>query len=125
MSAVIAGKRCLVLDDEFIIALDIQQILEQAGATSVVCAGNATDALAAIERGPRFDFAVLDVKLSEPGECLKVADALAEQGTPFIFLTGMRGEAEHTRRFPRAPIVDKPFQAPALLAALQKLPDRC
>jgi hypothetical protein len=26
------GKRCLVLDDEFLIALDIQQTLELAGA---------------------------------------------------------------------------------------------
>jgi hypothetical protein len=31
----LSGKRCLVLDDEFLIALDIQQILERAGASHV------------------------------------------------------------------------------------------
>ena len=36
----IAGKRCLVLDDEFLIALDIQQILETAGAPPLLIARN-------------------------------------------------------------------------------------
>ena len=30
--SLLTGKRCFVLDDEFLIALDIQQILERAGA---------------------------------------------------------------------------------------------
>ena len=118
----VAGKRCLVLDDEFLIALDIQQILESAGAASVVCAGNAADALDAVRRGPRFDLAVLDVKLSgDTGSSITVAAALVEQNTPFVFLTGMRGETEHTRKFPRSPIVDKPYQASALLEALRRV----
>src|SRR6476646_2476511 len=118
----VAGKRCLVLDDEFLIALDIQQILETAGAASVVCAGNAADALDAVRRGPRFDLAVLDVKLSgDTGSSITVAAALVEQNTPFVFLTGMRGETEHTRKFPRSPIVDKPYQASALLEALRRV----
>lgn len=117
----IAGKRCLVLDDEFLIALDIQQILETAGAASVVSVGNAADALKALREGPRFDLAVLDVKLSAAESATTVATALMEQDTPFVFLTGMRGGDEHTRRFPNAPIVDKPYQAPMLLEALRKL----
>ena len=32
----LAGKHCLVLDDEFLIALDIQEILEAAGAAKVI-----------------------------------------------------------------------------------------
>ena len=36
---ILAGKRCLVLDDEFLIALDIQEILEAAGVAQVVCVG--------------------------------------------------------------------------------------
>ena len=48
MTKPLAGKRCLVLDDEFLIALDIQQVLEQAGAGEVVCAGNVAEALTAM-----------------------------------------------------------------------------
>jgi len=118
----VAGKHCLVLDDEFLIALDVQQILENAGAASVVSVSTATDALAAIRRGPRFDLAVLDVKLSGTAESgLTVAAALAEQNTPFMFLTGMCGEAEHTKQFPGAPVLEKPYQAQALLEILRKI----
>lgn len=116
----LARKRCLVLDDEFLIALDIQQVLESAGAASVVAASTPGAALAAIDAGPRFDVAVLDVKLSGTATSLTVAAALAEQATPFVFLTGMLGEADHTRQFPNAPVVEKPYQASLLLAALAK-----
>ena len=115
----IAGKRCLVLDDEFLIALDIQSILEAAGAGQVICAGNAGDALAALSAGPKFDVAVLDVKLSDTiGTSVTVAATLAAQSTPFVFLTGMRADSEHIRKFPNAPVVDKPYQAPLLMEAL-------
>ena len=40
------GKRCLVLDDEFLIALDIQQTLEFAGAAHVACVATVAEALA-------------------------------------------------------------------------------
>src|SRR6185312_2761502 len=83
----LTGRRCLVLDDEFLIALDIQQALEQAGAAEVVCCGNA-------------------------------AEALAAAGTPFVFLTGLRGDSAEARVFRDAPVVEKPYDARALLAAI-------
>ena len=57
------GKRCLVLDDEFLIALDIQQILELAGAKHVASVATASEAMELLRREPKFDIAVLDVKL--------------------------------------------------------------
>ena len=117
--AAIAGKRCLVLDDEFLIALDIQNILETAGAAKVVCVSNAADALAALRAGPKFDLAVLDVKLSDATRnSSTVAAALKAQATPFVFLTGVQGNDMHTREFPDAPVVGKPYQTPSLLNAL-------
>jgi CheY-like chemotaxis protein len=61
------GKRYLVLDDEFLIALDIQQILELAGAMYVASVATASEAIALVRREPKFDLAVLDVKLSGAG----------------------------------------------------------
>jgi CheY-like chemotaxis protein len=114
----IAGKRCLVLDDEFLIALDIQQILESAGA-SVICVGNAADALEALRTQPKFDFAVLDVKLSGAnGTSLTVAAILTEQGIPFVFLTGMRRQDVHAKEFPHALVVEKPYETPLLIDAV-------
>jgi CheY-like chemotaxis protein len=117
----LTGKRGLALDDEFLIALDIQQILETAGAASVTCVGNAEDALAALGSGVKFDFAVLDVILSgATPTSMPVAKALTKQKTPFIFLTGMRGEDAHTKNFPEAPVLEKPYEASLLLDALRR-----
>jgi CheY-like chemotaxis protein len=120
VSKLLAGKRCLVVDDEFLIALDIQQALEHAGATEVVCAGNAAEAVAAAG-AQRFDVAVLDVRLGRTGgSSLPVAAVLAAAGTPFVFLTGLRGDSAEARAYPDAPVVEKPYDAQALLAAIRK-----
>ena len=122
-TAPLAGRRCLVLDDEFLIALDIQQALEQAGAAEVVCAGNVESALTSVRDG-RFDLAVLDLRLGRAGgNSLPVAAALQEQGTPFIFLTGMNGDAEHSRAYPAAPVIEKPYDGAALLGAVVRALD--
>jgi len=121
LDILLTGMRCLVVDDEMLIALDIQQILEAAGAAKVICAGEADAALAAIRGGPRFDVAVLDVVLSGATRTsVLVAAALTAQNTPFVFLTGMRGEDVHTREFPKAPVVDKPYRPPLLLDAVRQ-----
>jgi DNA-binding NtrC family response regulator len=115
------GKRCLVLDDEFLIALDIQQILELAGAKHVVSVATASEAMELFRRDSNFDLAVLDVKLGgSEGNSLGVASMLAKAGTPFVFLTGMRTDNVHAQKFPQAPVVEKPYDALALLDAVQR-----
>jgi CheY-like chemotaxis protein len=114
----IVGKRCLVLDDEFLIALDIQQILERAGALHVACVASAAEAIQLLGNNPKFDVAILDVKLNGSNEkSLGVASLLTALGTPFVFLTGMRVDDMHAQLFPRAPVVEKPYVAAALVEA--------
>jgi CheY-like chemotaxis protein len=121
IEASVAGKRFLVLDDEFLIALDIQQMLETAGAADVLCVAHADGALKELRNGSAFDCAVLDVKLGDRQQnSLTVATLLTQRGTPFIFLTGMRGEYLHTKEFPNVPIVEKPYDAAALMDALRR-----
>lgn len=120
-SAFIAGRRCLVLDDEFLIALDIEQTLEGAGAR-VTCIGDAEEALAALAGGAQFDVAVLDVKLSGfTRDSTSVAAALTTRGVPFVFLTGMGAGNELAKTFPHAPLVEKPYRIALLMDALRKV----
>ncbi len=120
--SLLSGKRCLVLDDEFLIALDIQQILEFAGAAHVACAATVPEALELLRREPDFDVAVLDMKIGGPQpNSLGVAALLAEKGTPFVFLTGMRVNDIHAKQFPQAPVIEKPYDAIALLDSVRRV----
>ncbi len=119
--SLLSGKRCLVLDDEFLIALDIQQILELAGAKHVASVATASEAIALVRREAKFDLAVLDVKLGgSEDNSVGVASELAKTGTPFVFLTGMRVDNVHARKFPQAPVIEKPYDPVALLDAVQR-----
>src|SRR5215217_5369653 len=75
------GYRLLVVEDDYMIAADVAQRLEEIGAEVVGPAGSIEAALALI------DAAVLDVNLgttrSDP-----VADALRAHNVPFVFVTG-------------------------------------
>jgi DNA-binding response OmpR family regulator len=121
-TAPIAGKRFLVVEDEFLILLDIQSTLETAGARSVVTASRVEDALIAIsdseKTGAKFDAALLDLKLDHESSA-PIAERLASAGVPFIFLTGAPTDIALAKQFGSAPVVGKPFDATILLSALQ------
>jgi CheY-like chemotaxis protein len=116
------GKRILVVEDEFLILLDIQGILESAGARSIITASRVDDALTAIannQNADRFDAAVLDLKLDRES-AIPIAERLVKLGIPFIFLTGSPDDADLGHELKSTPVVGKPFDSAALLAALER-----
>lgn len=118
----IAGTRCLVMDDEFLIALDVQQTLEAAGAQSVDCVAGIDGALARIADGTPIDFAILDLKVGHAAAPnLAVAEALAARGIPFLFLTGMVDGRTHIAQFAQASLLEKPYDTATLLAAIRRI----
>jgi CheY-like chemotaxis protein len=110
-----AAKRILVIEDEFLIALDISGALEQAGLVPLGPVGTVAEALGAIAAGG-IDGALLDVHLS--GEAVgSVADSLTAKGIPFAFVTGgMREQLPDAHR--SAPLVQKPFTDKDILGAI-------
>ena len=119
------GKRLLVVEDEFVIALDLQNLLEAAGHEVVALAASVADALALLDgdggddaepgrrRPPLLDGAVLDVNLrGEPAT--PVADALAARGVPFVFVSGY-GAAGRPPGHEAAPVLAKPYSEGDLL----------
>jgi len=114
----LAGKRLLVVEDEFLIALDIESILESAG-TKVKTANRVDQALELIKSDGPFDAAVLDLKL-ERETSVAVAERLQANGVPFVFLTGAAGDASAVAQFANAPVVGKPFDSETLFSALEQ-----
>jgi CheY-like chemotaxis protein len=117
--SLLENMRLLVVEDEFLIALDIERVIEGAGATDFVVVSRPSEALKALTEAS-FDLAVLDFKLGKEN-ALPVAERLVAAGTPFIFLTGATSEAAFAQeRFKEIPVVAKPFDGATLLAALSK-----
>jgi CheY-like chemotaxis protein len=110
-----AATRILVVEDEFLIALDIAGVLEQAGLAVVGPAGTVADALRAIEQDV-VDGALLDAHLA--GEPVgRIADALKARNIPFAFVSGY-GREQLPAAHRAAPLVKKPFTGKDLLAAV-------
>ena len=118
-SAPLAGRRLLLVEDDYMIAADMAWGLEQAGAEVVGPSGSIRDALRLLQsHAERLDGAVLDINLREE-PVFPVADALASRRIPFIFKTGYDATAvpeiySSVRRF------EKPVDHRLLIDALCK-----
>jgi DNA-binding NtrC family response regulator len=84
--AILAGKRVLVVEDEYLVALEVEGVLTDAGCIVVGPFARVRDALGVAEV-EAVDVALLDVNVA--GEVVfPVAHLLEERGTPFLFVTG-------------------------------------
>ena len=102
-----AGKRILVVEDEMIVAMLIEDILMDGGATVVGPAARVNKALDLLGT-EAVDAALLDVNLA--GEnTMPVAEELRRRGIPFAFATGY-GAAGLPDGFAGQPLLQKPFQ---------------
>ena len=106
----------LVAEDEFVIALEVEDALRRAGYEVVGPAATAGEAERLAAEEP-LDAAVLDLDLRD-GTAVAAADALAGRGIPFVFLSGYGAEVLPGRLRGRA-VLDKPFPVERLPAALE------
>lgn len=80
------GYRILIVEDESIVALELEDRLRRQGYEIVGSVGSAADALALFERSS-VDLALLDIRLSGPRDGIALAAELQARGTPVVFLT--------------------------------------
>lgn len=101
----LANCRILVVEDEFLIAAALCDMLEDAAAVVVGPVSTIADAMQLLQ-DQTVDAAVLDMNLngqwSDP-----IAVDLQSRGIPFVFTTGY-GANERTERF-AARVVSKPY----------------
>mgnify|MGYP001160564125 CR=1 FL=1 len=113
----LVGLRVLVMEDEFLIAMDVEQLCRDHGAAEVVLVRT----LDGLRSGPAaeaaFHAAILDVTLAGCST-LAFAAGLAERGVPFIFATGYAETEGLFDAFPGVPVVGKPYAGGALIEAL-------
>lgn len=111
------SKTILVLDDEMLIAIDIQTQLEDLG-HRVLVASALSDALAVVE-SERIDVAIVDwhlrTEISAP-----LIDVLQQRHVPFVLCSGEALE-ELAGLFPAVPIVSKPFASDQIVDVINQV----
>ncbi len=108
------GKNILIVEDELIVAMMIEQMIEDVGAHTVGPATSLEQALA-LAASAELDVAILDLNLNGR-RTGGVASILQERGVPFIFATGYgSGGGED---FGQKAVLQKPFQMAQFIAAL-------
>lgn len=113
------GARILVVEDEFLIALQLAAVITDAGAEAIGPARSVDAALALCDE-TALSAAILDVRLgvetSDP-----VARRLRDGGVPFVFCTGQTPVAGLRARWPLSPVISKPAPPRVLVATLETL----
>lgn len=114
----LCGRRVLVVEDEFLVALDLESELEERGAL-VTCASTVRQA-AGHARSGQFDVAIVDLNLHGE-ESYPVADLLRERDVPFMFHTGQGEKSALTSRYPGVVVCNKPCDGSAVVRNLKTL----
>ena len=109
----IAGKRVIIVESEFLIALDIQRILENDGAASTSFARSAAELNQIADRWHEFDLAIVEVTDLRSAN-VKLAGTLANSGLATVLTTAGVSRSTAIAGFP---IVAKPFTETDLLQA--------
>jgi two-component SAPR family response regulator len=111
------NKRLLVVEDEFLIAMDVEQLCREHGAAEIITVGNlqqlGTDPFSSF----CFDAAVMDVIVGG-SPTIDFARQLVERKIPFIFATGYSDRDDIFAGFPDITVVPKPYAGDDLVAAL-------
>jgi DNA-binding response OmpR family regulator len=116
--SILTGCRVLLVEDDALIAMDVEGSLRDFGCGVVGPFGSVAEAVAAL-RTEQPDCAVLDLNLN--GElAMPIADALADAQVPYLFLSGHSRDLLPDRHRTR-PFLSKPYLERALRAILTEL----
>lgn len=114
-----AGRCALLIEDEFLVALETEAMLRDLGCQEIRSAASIAEALDAIRVDPP-DFALVDVNLAGE-QSWPVMQLLAEQGIPFAVTSGYAMGSEQLRAFGSPPLLRKPISSRMLANVIAAL----
>jgi DNA-binding response OmpR family regulator len=121
LPALLEGLKVLVLEDEFLIAMDVEQLCRDNGAADVTIMRE----LGAIDPGgaAAFDVAIVDLMLGGVST-LDFARGLRDSGVPFVFASGYSEVEALAAEFPASVLVPKPYSGADLVEAVAAVSGR-
>lgn len=116
------GLRIFVVEDEALVALNLEDMLDELGCTVIGPAMRLGRAREMLDGGFEADAAILDVNIAgEP--VFPIAEQLAGKGIPIIFATGY-GQAGLPSTWHGNPILQKPYTMDEVSGSLAKVAGR-
>lgn len=120
--------RVMIVEDEMLLALDLEDMLLDAGYDVVGQASDMHQAVALAERlEGHFDVAIMDVNLARGTNGVETAAALRQRwGVPCLFVSGNLDDLTRERAMEWQPIgfVGKPYSEREVLSSLSKVNNR-
>jgi DNA-binding NtrC family response regulator len=112
------GRRILIVEDEFLLAMELQTLLEQQGCEVLGPINTVARALILLEK-ERTDAVLLDLDLN--GErTTRVASFLSAKRVPFVIVSGYSRSTLSDPVLRGAPHIDKPIHHRVLLQVLSE-----
>ena len=113
------GRRVLIVEDEMLIAMELQTLVEQEGYAVLGPVNSVARALALLER-ELPDAALLDLNLAGE-QSTPIAESLAAQGVPFATVTGYGEAISKELELRGVPYLAKPINHRDLVRLLGEL----
>src|SRR5262245_8889386 len=113
----LAGLNLLVLEDEYLIGLDLIALLEECGARSVRVLSTIEELIAWIDSREMCDVSILDV-VARGRSSLSAASLLKQLGIPLVFTTAYDHERRGVEGFAGVPVILKPYGKHQILQAI-------
>jgi DNA-binding response OmpR family regulator len=115
----LSGVTVLVVEDDLLLAMDLETTLVGAGAVVVDICHSLAKAMARADADD-FAVAVLDFSLGSDS-VTPLARRLAQQDVPFVLYTGMQRAEPRLMEWKDYPIVEKPASPHMLVSAIRTM----
>ncbi|EGL65819.1 two component response regulator [Agrobacterium sp. ATCC 31749] len=112
-------QRVIVVEDEYLVALDVEAVLQSMGVESIIIATTLAQARQVVEQDGA-DCVLLDVSLSD-GKSYDFARQLRMAGIPFGFVSGYGDTTGFPDDLLHSPLLGKPFGETEIMDFVLKL----
>jgi two-component SAPR family response regulator len=114
------GTTVLVIEEEFLIALDIQRMLGTLRSGEVLFARSAAEAVALEQHWTNVGLAIVEIALQRDG-ALDLIERLRNLGVPIVLCSADTALRHGMPQFPDLPLIIKPMAEADLTAAIAKV----
>jgi DNA-binding NtrC family response regulator len=109
----------LIIEDNALIAMNVEVFLLDAGAAVVKTANSIASAKSALDEGIPFDAAVVDLHLAD-GNATSLIQALSERGIAVVITTGDAARQDQPAHNKAITVLQKPYTDRDLINALMR-----